>query len=99
MPAAWTTPRTWVASEVVTASIMNTHIRDNELLLKTPYSDLGRIPALSSTYVHDLSATSLTGLVQLGSNNAFVGKQKFAAAYLCVPVGADKWTGTKGVDA
>lgn len=26
---AWTTPRTWVASEIVTASVMNTHVRDN----------------------------------------------------------------------
>ena len=26
---AWTSPRTWVASEVVTAAIMNTHVRDN----------------------------------------------------------------------
>lgn len=26
---AWTTPRTWVSTEVVTASIMNTHVRDN----------------------------------------------------------------------
>jgi len=26
---AWTTPRTWSTGEVVTASIMNTHIRDN----------------------------------------------------------------------
>lgn len=25
----WTAPRTWVASEVVTAAIMNTHVRDN----------------------------------------------------------------------
>lgn len=28
---AWTAPRTWVTSEVVTASIMNTHVRDNFL--------------------------------------------------------------------
>ena len=28
---AWTAPRTWVSSEVVTASHMNTHIRDNFL--------------------------------------------------------------------
>jgi hypothetical protein len=27
---AWTTPRTWVAAELVTASLFNTHIRDNE---------------------------------------------------------------------
>jgi hypothetical protein len=31
--AAWTTPRTWVAEELVTATMMNTHIRDNENLL------------------------------------------------------------------
>lgn len=27
---AWTTPRTWVAAEVVTAALLNTHIRDNQ---------------------------------------------------------------------
>lgn len=27
--AGWTSPRTWVASEVVTAALMNTHVRDN----------------------------------------------------------------------
>lgn len=26
---AWTTPRTWVAEELVTATMMNTHVRDN----------------------------------------------------------------------
>jgi hypothetical protein len=26
---AWTTPRTWVTDELVTAAIMNTHVRDN----------------------------------------------------------------------
>ena len=26
---AWTAPRTWVVGELVTAAIMNTHIRDN----------------------------------------------------------------------
>ena len=30
---AWTAPRTWVASEVPTAAIMNAHIRDNFLEL------------------------------------------------------------------
>ncbi len=28
---AWTAPRTWVTSEVVTASLLNTHVRDNLL--------------------------------------------------------------------
>ncbi len=31
---AWTTPRTWVTSEIVTAALLNTHIRDNESYLK-----------------------------------------------------------------
>lgn len=26
---AWTAPRTWVAGEIVTAALMNTHLRDN----------------------------------------------------------------------
>lgn len=26
---AWTTPRTWVAGEIVTSGLMNTHVRDN----------------------------------------------------------------------
>lgn len=28
---AWTAPRTWVTAEIVTASVMNTHVRDNLL--------------------------------------------------------------------
>lgn len=32
---AWTTPRTWVAGEIVTAALMNTHVRDNENVLVT----------------------------------------------------------------
>jgi hypothetical protein len=35
---AWTTPRTWVTSEVVSATHMNTHVRDNLNALKTPAS-------------------------------------------------------------
>ena len=31
---AWTTPRTWVTGEVVTAALMNTHVRDNTRYLK-----------------------------------------------------------------
>ena len=31
---AWTTPRTWVVNEFVTASLLNTHVRDNENALR-----------------------------------------------------------------
>lgn len=30
---AWTTPRTWVTGELVTAALLNTHLRDNLLAL------------------------------------------------------------------
>lgn len=32
---AWTAPRTWVTAELVTASLMNTHVRDNLTHLST----------------------------------------------------------------
>lgn len=43
---AWTSPRTWVAGEVVTAANMNTHVRDNmnALGLKTAW-----VPVLTAT--------------------------------------------------
>lgn len=33
---AWTAPRTWIAGELVTASLLNTHLRDNLNALKAP---------------------------------------------------------------
>ena len=32
---AWTIPRTWVVGELVTAALLNTHIRDNQTYVKT----------------------------------------------------------------
>lgn len=32
---AWTAPRTWVDDEIVTAALLNTQVRDNELFLDT----------------------------------------------------------------
>lgn len=36
---AWTAPRTWIVGEIVTATMLNTHLRDNLLQLR---SDLNR---------------------------------------------------------
>jgi len=35
----WTPPKTWVTNEPLTASDLNTHLRDNLLVLKAPASD------------------------------------------------------------
>ncbi len=46
---AWTANRTWTAGEVVTASIMNTYIRDNLNYLK----GVGQVPTIESGLVID----------------------------------------------
>jgi hypothetical protein len=35
---AWTSPRTWVAGETVTAALLNTHVRDNLKAIGDPYA-------------------------------------------------------------
>lgn len=41
--ASWTTPRTYSTGELVTSSMLNTHIRDNLNALKTPSGGYNRI--------------------------------------------------------
>jgi hypothetical protein len=97
----WTPPRTWVHAEVVTAALVNAHLRDNLLVLKTPRDSFGRLSELSSATLASLSSEFLTGLARAGGN-AFTGRTRLstgAGVRLIVPVGADKWAGTKGVDA
>lgn len=36
MTAIWTAPKTWAVGELVTASLLNTHLRDNLDFLKSP---------------------------------------------------------------
>lgn len=50
----WVAPRTWVASEVVTAAIMNQHVRDNLLALQDRLQRIRK--------VNDTSLTSVTAL-------------------------------------
>jgi hypothetical protein len=45
---AWTAPRTWVASELVTASLLNTHVRDNALHLSKFYGCMVRLTSNQS---------------------------------------------------
>jgi hypothetical protein len=47
---AWTTPRTWATGELVTKTIMDTHIRDNLNALKDPPSDEYAVHETSDYY-------------------------------------------------
>lgn len=92
---AWTTPRTWTVGQLVNAADLNEQVRDNFVHLKLLVNDDGKVPALSSTYVADLSGANLTGVVKLAAANDFTaGKQNYnggAGTRLVLPVGADKW--------
>lgn len=94
---AWTAPKTWTAA-VTTAADFNTYVRDNMLLLKTPWSSTGKLTALSSSYVASLSGASLTGLPFPGQANTFTaGKTVFGGTSRAIlPVGTDKFDGSAG---
>ena len=68
---AWTDPRTWVTGEVVTASLMNTHVRDNlnmtaphivttagDIVYATGDSALQRLALGSSGYILHVSGSA-----------------------------------------
>jgi hypothetical protein len=92
---AWHAPRTWSLGQLVFADDLNEQVRDNLVVLKLAVGDDGKIPALSSTYLANLSGANLTGVALLAAGNDFTaGVQDFGAgatARLVVPVGADRW--------
>lgn len=69
---AWTAPRTWVTGEVVTASIMNTHVRDNLLstsrLLAADHTDV----TVVNSAVETTLATFTVPANAMGTKNALV---------------------------
>jgi hypothetical protein len=73
---AWTSPRTWVAAEVVTAALLNTHVRDN----------LKAIGDAWTTYV-----PTYTGITAIG-NATVVAKYmqagKLVQGYVKITVGS-----------
>jgi hypothetical protein len=87
---AWTTPRTWISGELVKEDDLNTHVRDNLLVLKTSIDDTGKIRALSSTYLANTSGMNLTGIAKLATDNVFTGKNTFDW-YLKIPIGPNRW--------
>lgn len=53
MTAIWTAPRTWAVGDLATASMLNSHVRDNLDWLKTP-------TAASATWTSSFTTTSTT---------------------------------------
>jgi|SRR5690348_8448631 len=57
MAFTWTTPRTWVAGELVTAAMLNTHVRDN---LNALYSGVPGFRVRKAADTAGLTSGSLT---------------------------------------
>jgi hypothetical protein len=62
---AWTTPRTWVAGEVVTASQMNTHVRDNLADLDARVNITPQITQATETITANGSLVNASGVTVL----------------------------------
>ncbi len=65
MTAVWSVPRSWSVGELVTASLLNTHLRDNLEFLKTPPTALYHVNqstdyTTTSTSFADVDATNLS---------------------------------------
>ncbi len=98
---AWTAPATWSAHAAPTDADFNAQIRDNFTVLKVCRDANGRLTELSSATLASLSSANVTGLAHpSGANDFAAGRTRFiGTSRVVLPVGADRWSGTKGVDA
>jgi hypothetical protein len=74
---AYTTPKTWVTGELVTATEMNTYMRDNQNALKSPPTDSyvlneGSDYTTTSTSFVDVDATNLALTITTTGGDVFV---------------------------
>ena len=60
---AWTTPRTWVSGELVTAALMNSAVRDNLNILKTAINNSGQLEFTDATQL-----TIASGVITVTQN-------------------------------
>jgi len=91
----WQDPKDWTSGELVGEGDMNLEVRDKLLTLKVAVNDDGKIHALSSTYLANLSGANLTGVMKLAASNTFTaGVHDFSAGAgtrLCVPANTNAW--------
>jgi len=71
---AWTTPRTWVTGELVTAAILNSAVRDNLNILKLAINNSGRLQLTDATEL-----TIASGVITVTQNYHKVDTQSDAS--------------------
>ena len=72
---SWTAPRTGGSGELVTASLFNTHLRDNLIILKTPINDSGRVEFTDASEL-----TIASGVITVTQNYHKVDTQSDASS-------------------
>jgi hypothetical protein len=75
---AWTTPATWAVDQLVTATDLNTHLRDNLNALKTPPSahyeaNQGSDYTTTSTSFVDVDSTNFALTITTAGGDVFLG--------------------------
>ena len=88
MPAIWTTPRTWLTGEVLTAANLNTHLRDNFEYAK---SKLDAGPGAYQATNGALLSTSSTTFVDAGYSITWT-----ATGAVCIAELSGQWTQSAG---
>lgn len=86
---AWTTPKTWQTAELVTAALLNTHVRDNLNILAAPALTVvtyraGSDYVATSTSFADVDATNLAGSITLTFATRIRFTVALAATYAAV---------------
>lgn len=92
---AWTTPRTWTTSELVTAAIMNAHVRDNFNYLASidEANDLANSRTFTNTSFADLDAlTGGSGSLAACAVSVVTGTR--ALVHICAASVSSSGTGT-----
>jgi hypothetical protein len=82
MPAIWTAPRSWSVGELVTAALLNAHLRDNLDFLKTPPT---------ASYILNESADYTT------TSTSFVSVDNTKLSLAITTAGGDVLVGFSGV--
>jgi hypothetical protein len=78
MPQIWTAPRTWTTGELVTAAILNSHVRDNLEFLKSPpttvfNADQASDYTTTSTSFVNVNATDLALTITTSGGDVLLG--------------------------
>ena len=78
MPAIWSSPRSWSVGELVSASLLNSHLRDNLEFLKTPptaayaLNESGDYTTTSTSFVN-VDGTKLALTITTAGGDVLVG--------------------------